>query len=84
MQNISTSFQSTHPLPLCHLSSINDPGGLEHLLMVLLHHHLEAVAQIDLEAQKVVAVEMEEDEKPFPHMGSPSKNTAIVVSTNGA
>jgi hypothetical protein len=35
--------------------------------MVLLHHHLEAVAQIVLEAQKMV--EMEEDEKPFPHMG---------------
>jgi imidazoleglycerol phosphate synthase glutamine amidotransferase subunit HisH len=40
--------------------------------MVLLHHHLEAVAQIGLEAQKMVVVEMEEDEKPFPHMGSPS------------
>jgi hypothetical protein len=39
--------------------------------MVLLHHHLEAVAQIGLKAQKMVEVEMEEDEKPFPHMGSP-------------
>jgi hypothetical protein len=45
------------------------PGGLGQLLTVLLHHHLEAVAQIDLEAQKMVVVEMEEDEKPFPHMG---------------
>jgi hypothetical protein len=40
--------------------------------MVLLHH-LEEVAQIDLEAQKMVEVEMEEDEKPFPHMGYPSQ-----------
>jgi hypothetical protein len=32
--------------------------------MVLLHHHLEAVAQIDSEAQKMVVLEMEEDEKP--------------------
>jgi hypothetical protein len=37
--------------------------------MVLLHHHLEVVAQIDLKAQKVVVVEMEEDGKSFPHMG---------------
>jgi hypothetical protein len=44
-------------------------GVLGQLLMVLLHHHLEEVAQIDLEAQKMVEVEMEEDEKPFPHMG---------------
>jgi hypothetical protein len=36
--------------------------------MVLLHHHLE-VAQIDLEAQMMVEVEMEEDENSFPHMG---------------
>jgi hypothetical protein len=48
-------------------------GGLGQLLMVLLHHHLEAVAQIGLEAQNMVVVEMEEDEKPFPHMGSPSR-----------
>jgi hypothetical protein len=41
--------------------------------MVLLHHHLEVVAQTDSEAQKVVVVETEEDEKPFPHMGSPSQ-----------
>jgi hypothetical protein len=38
--------------------------------MVLLHHHLEAVAQIDSEAQKMVVAGMEEDEKSFPHMGS--------------
>jgi hypothetical protein len=37
--------------------------------MVLLRHHLEEVAQIVLEAQKMVEVEMEEDEKSFPHMG---------------
>jgi hypothetical protein len=36
--------------------------------MVLLHHHLEAVAQIDLEAQKMVVVEMKGGEKSFPHM----------------
>jgi hypothetical protein len=36
--------------------------------MVLLHHHLEVVAQIDLEAQKMVEVEIEEGEKTFPHM----------------
>jgi hypothetical protein len=41
--------------------------------MVLLHHHLEAVAQTDSEAQKMVVVVMEEDEKPFRHMGSPSQ-----------
>jgi hypothetical protein len=41
--------------------------------MVLLHHHLEIVAQIGLEAQKMVVVETEEDEKPFPHMGSSSQ-----------
>jgi hypothetical protein len=45
-------------------------GGLVQLLVVHHHHHhLEVVAQIDLEAQKMVVVEMEEDEKPFPHMG---------------
>jgi hypothetical protein len=32
----------------------NGPGGLWLLLMVLLHHHLEAVAQIGSEAQKMV------------------------------
>jgi hypothetical protein len=41
--------------------------------MVLLHHHLEAVAQIGLEAHRMVVAGMEEDEKPFPHMGSPSQ-----------
>jgi hypothetical protein len=41
--------------------------------MVLLHHHIEAVAQTDSEARKMVVAGMEEDEKPFPHMGSPSQ-----------
>jgi hypothetical protein len=36
--------------------------------MVLLHYHLEVVAQIDLEAQKMVEVEMEDSETSFPHM----------------
>jgi hypothetical protein len=48
------------------------PGGLGQLLVVLLHHHLEVVVQIDLEAQKMVEVEMEEGEKSFFHMDLPS------------
>jgi hypothetical protein len=36
--------------------------------MVLLHHHLEAVAQTDSEAQKMVVVGIEEIETAFPHM----------------
>jgi hypothetical protein len=36
--------------------------------MVLLHHHLEAVAQIDSEAQKMVVAGMEDSETAFPHM----------------
>jgi hypothetical protein len=44
-------------------------GGLGQLLMVLLLHHLEMVAQTDSEAQKVVvAAEMEDSETTFPHM----------------
>jgi hypothetical protein len=39
--------------------------------MVLLLHHLETVAQIGLEAQRVVVAEMEDSETTFPHMGSP-------------
>jgi hypothetical protein len=44
------------------------PGVLGQLLRVLLHHHLEVVAKIGLEAQKMVVVEMEEGEKSFPHI----------------
>jgi hypothetical protein len=36
--------------------------------MVLLHHHLEAVAQTDSEAQRMVVVGMEESKTTFPHM----------------
>jgi hypothetical protein len=36
--------------------------------MVLLHHHLEAVAQTDSEAQRMVVVEMEDSEMAFPHI----------------
>jgi hypothetical protein len=52
------------------LSSITQkgPGGLGHLLIVLLHHHLEVVEQTDSEAQRMVVVEMEESETTFPHM----------------
>jgi hypothetical protein len=72
MQNILIGFQSTllSPLSLITNKGLEGPGQL---LMVLLLHHLETVAQTDSEAQRVVVAEMEDSETTFPHMGLPSQ-----------
>jgi hypothetical protein len=66
MQNRATSFQYFSP-PLSLITN-KGLGGLGQLLMVLLLHHLETVAQTDSEAQRVVVAEMEDNETAFPHM----------------